>query len=641
MFARAENELPSSNPSRKTNVPQQQHPRNKKLKMISSFRGFILLSIAASVNFMIVSTFFDVNKHRNTSFASGGRRSLPMMDGSAGDERETKIRILSSSTSESTSPTSKLNENIKKNSTSAEEKLKISIKSTLTTLSTSNLEQAEDILSINNLATTTATTRSKDSSFSPSTPFVPYYLKGKTRYKRQKFHRKKTFDRITQEEAEPVNPSQKVWVLPDPVKIPTRNHESILLEYKTSEGAGEQVGDKQILVNILGRYSRGVQWMDLETGEQRSMETKGNDPDQRPLNDLNHVASVLVDSLEQDGNERTKKEVWLPCGFHNDPVGKELSSNYVRIVDLETMEVRTGPKLPYSGGACGAAPIEAVPGEPPLVCAFGGTNGNHDTGIFLPYVSCYDRVVNKWVYPFGRLPVGMDHLSVVVVPKAACNPEDPARVLVFNFRTKNYSTHTSAEILAFDIPSNGWTREELEKVSADQEGGWYTFAKHSFDGGEDEAYAPRDASGVVMANGGRSVVNFGGINQVRNPLWKKGDRSKGPKVFSTWYSTVRELDVCAKNWEKVADLGIQTFALMASASTELNTAFFCGGSMSRNDFKGNTQLCLAIRIPGLEFWNHRKAAVENFPEGFQAGGRVGAKASLATTDGIGINTERN
>ena len=47
---------------------------------------------------------------------------------------------------------------------------------------------------------------------------------------------------------------------------------------------------------------------------------------------------------------------------------------------METMQVRVGPKLPYSGGACGAATIEAIPGEPPLICAFGGTDGNHDKG---------------------------------------------------------------------------------------------------------------------------------------------------------------------------------------------------------------------------------------------------------------------
>jgi hypothetical protein len=116
--------------------------------------------------------------------------------------------------------------------------------------------------------------------------------------------------------------------------------------------------------------------MDLITGQQFQLETSGTDPENRPLNDLNHVASVLVDNIDNPD----KREIWMPCGFHNDRVGKEESTNYVRIVDLDTMKVRYGPKLPYSGGACGAVPISAVYGDPPLICSFGGTDGNHDTG---------------------------------------------------------------------------------------------------------------------------------------------------------------------------------------------------------------------------------------------------------------------
>jgi hypothetical protein len=400
----------------------------------------------------------------------------------------------------------------------------------------------------------------------------------------------------------------------------------VLLEYGPENS-------KQVLVNVLGRFSRVVQWMDLETGDQFEIKTTGKDPDGRPLNDLNHVASVLVDSTEHFSYDhdklKPKKEIWLPCGFHNDKIGKEQSSSYIRIIDLETMEIRSGPKLPYSGGACGAALIEAIRGEPPLICAFGGTDGNHDTGIFLPYVSCFDRKTDKWVYPFGKLPVGMDHLSVAVVPKSACHPEDPARVLMFNYRTKNYATHTSAEILAFDIPKDGWTRQELDDSVADTPGNWYTFANHSFAGADDEAYAPRDASAVVMANEGRSVINFGGINQVRNEEFTKGDKSNGPKVFSTWYSTVRELNVCERSWSKVADMGIQTFAIMASASTQLNTAFFCGGSMYRQDFKGNTQWCMASHIPGITLWNHRLEHVTKFPDDFEPG-RFAKSSTIST-----------
>jgi hypothetical protein len=199
----------------------------------------------------------------------------------------------------------------------------------------------------------------------------PYYRYGKTRYKQMRFHRKTTFETIASEVAKPIRNSSKerIWVLPHRIQTPTRNHESILLEYG-------QDNNQQVLINVLGRYSRVVQWMDLVTGQQFQVETLGTDPDHRPLNDLNHVASVLVDNI----NDPDKKEIWLPCGFHNDRIGKEQSSNYVRIVDLHTMEVRHGPKMPYSGGACGAAPISALHGDPPLICAFGGTDGNHDTG---------------------------------------------------------------------------------------------------------------------------------------------------------------------------------------------------------------------------------------------------------------------
>jgi hypothetical protein len=461
---------------------------------------------------------------------------------------------------------------------------------------------------------------------------IPYYKHGKSKFKEQPFHHKKTFQYIQNEQPAAINEeNENVWILSDPIQTPTRNHESILLEY----------ADQQILVNVLGRYSRVVQWMDLMTGQQYQVTTTGADPDNRPLNDLNHVASVLVDIYDSSEDITTptkkKKEIWLPCGFHNDRIGKEQSSNFVRIIDLETMQVRAGPKLPYSGGACGAALIDnpRIPNSPPFICAFGGTDGNHDTGIFLPYVSCYDRVTEKWVHPFGKLPVGMDHLSVVVVPKSVCDSSDPARVLLFNYRTKNYSTHTSAEILAFDIPDGGWTREELDTMTPDTPGKWYTFANHTFDGPSDEAYAPRDASAVVMANDGISVINFGGINQVRNHNWIKGDKSTGPKVFSTWYSTVRELNVCEHTWTKVADLGIQTFAIMAAASTKLNNAFFCGGSMYKQDFHGNTQWCLSIKIPGIKFWNHRLATngITDFPSDFQPG-KLAPTTTIATTSSV-------
>lgn len=206
---------------------------------------------------------------------------------------------------------------------------------------------------------------------------------------------------------------ETTWVLPNPLQTPTRNHASVILEHN----------GHQTLVNILGRYSRTVQWVDLWNGKQHNRTTLvTEDPAGKPLNDLNHVYSVMVDSV--DG---TKKEIWLPCGFHNDKVNSEWSSEYARIIDLPEMTIRAGPKLPFAGGACVAAAIQVDgPGTIPHMHSFGGTKGNHNTGTFLPYTACFDRVCEKWHYPFGKMPYGLDHGSIAHIPAGTCHPSEPS-----------------------------------------------------------------------------------------------------------------------------------------------------------------------------------------------------------------------
>lgn len=226
--------------------------------------------------------------------------------------------------------------------------------------------------------------------------------------------------------------------------------------------------------------------------------TEGTDPAGYPLSDLNHVYSVLVDTL--DGSS---KEIWLPCGFHGDQVNNETSSSYVRIIDVRDMKVRLGPKLPFSGGACVAAAIEVDgPGTPPHICSFGGTLGSHDTGTFLKYASCFDRRLERWTHPFGAMPIGLDHGSISVVPAGTCAASDPARVLILNYRVACYGT-PRPEILAFDSPPKGWSESELKTTSAETRGAWYVYANITYNGPGDELNAPRDASGTVSAGDGR------------------------------------------------------------------------------------------------------------------------------------------
>lgn len=294
----------------------------------------------------------------------------------------------------------------------------------------------------------------KASSFS-----APYYLTGRTawkpkieKYNSDQYNEGKIFYSIENSSIQEVLSSQNSWILPKKLSKPTRNHDNIIFDVGPS--------DRQKLLAILGRHSGVLQWIDLMTGNQNKAKVTGWDPAGNELDNLNHVYSVLVDSLSSPSH----KEVWLPCGFHGHKVNQEQSSEYVRIINLKTMTVEVGPKLPFAGGACVAAAISIHgPDEPSHICAFGGTHGAHDAGNFLPYTSCYDRMAEKWHHPFGRLPFGFDHGSLVQIPPAVCDPSDPGRILIFNFRTRSYGTQ-SPEILAFDLPASGWDKAEIANM---------------------------------------------------------------------------------------------------------------------------------------------------------------------------------
>lgn len=439
---------------------------------------------------------------------------------------------------------------------------------------------------------------------------VPHYLLGKTEFRKKGFKSYATYGRILKEKAAAVmvgNESSSSWVLAHPLSSSTRNHDIILLE----QGNGEYH-----LVNILGRFSRVVQWMDLNSGFQKQLRTHGLDPAGNRLDDLNHVYSVVVDRM--DG---TSREVWLPCGFHGDEVNAEYSMSYVRIVDLKDMVVKVGPKLPRfsSGGACVAQAIEVDgPGTPPHICTFGGTDGSHDRGTFLPQTACYDRVRKRWHSIFGRLPFGLDHGNLVAIPAGTCGQSDPARLLIFNFRTEAYGEQRP-EVLAFDLPERGWTQEQIDYTtdgSTAVNSSWYVFANFTYapyspfekTNPVDEVNRARDASGVLVADNGRHILNFGGIHY-RYPSEKEHAAArrripskKLPKKAILVFQMIRMLDVCEKRWTKVGDLGIETFATMTAASKELNLAFTCGGSAT-HQHHNNNPWCIASRIPGLQLEN--------------------------------------
>ena len=239
-----------------------------------------------------------------------------------------------------------------------------------------------------------------------------------------------------------------------------------------------------------------------------------------------------------------------------------------------------GPRLPIAGGACVAHALTVIPGEPPMICHLGGTQGTHDRGNFLRQTACYDRLRQTWWNPLGDLPYGLDHGSLAALPPGVCQPNDPARLVILNFRTKPYGdAHT--EMLAYDLPAHGWTLDELQAMQ--QEGNntrtrsskWYVYynGTNSADERENSKDVGRDASGTIVVDGGRHIVNFGGTYHY---LQDRPDHKSSQRVRGR-FSMIRSFDVCRKEWSIVGDLGMHTFALQTAASQDLQVAVTCGG----------------------------------------------------------------
>lgn len=409
--------------------------------------------------------------------------------------------------------------------------------------------------------------------------------------------------RLFEDHTDVLLPQAQTWALNSPLLHGTRNHDCVAL---FDDEESKKRGDHVHIVNLLGRYSRHVEVIDMITGQHRSKTTEGVDPSGALLSDLNHVSAVLVDAIHADGatvpssmdGRRSKQEVWLPCGFHGDAVNSETSSEYVRIVDMDTMAIRVGPKLPSSGGACTSLAIQVLPNEPPMICSFAGTRGQHDSGEFLPQTQCYDRMRERWWSPFGEMPFGLDHGNAAIIPRGTCNDSDSARIIIMNFRTEPYGD-IHPEILAHDLPDDRWTMDQLESMDREpnRKGGWYVYHNITdpFARPED---VPRDAAGIVVTDGGRHILNFGGQ---AHDISMGEHRATGRKRHKIKFNMIRSLDVCEKKWTKVGDMGLSTFALQSCASHRLQVAFTCGGEAPLHN--SNSDMCIVSRLSDIHIDN--------------------------------------
>mmetsp|Transcript_27248 Transcript_27248/g.109112 ORF Transcript_27248/g.109112 Transcript_27248/m.109112 type:complete len:201 (+) Transcript_27248:1202-1804(+) len=189
---------------------------------------------------------------------------------------------------------------------------------------------------------------------------------------------------------------------------------------------------------------------------------------------------------------------------------------------------------------------------------------------------------------------------------------------MMNFRSEHYGV-AHKEVWAYDLdPHRDVDLAQLRAgdPSAQRQGEWYVFASNDAADGDtavdvdDDPLAlhylheGRDAAGVVQANGGRLVYNFGGMHRYLH----SGPRNK------TLYSPlkqIREFDVCRRSWAERGNMGFRRFALQSCASHAFNVGITCGGqghhptkgAHETLDNNGNTKWCLMARFDGAVFDN--------------------------------------
>ena len=173
-----------------------------------------------------------------------------------------------------------------------------------------------------------------------------------------------------------------------------------------------------------------------------------------------------------------------------------------------------------------------------------------------------------------------------MIPAAVCDTNDPARILILNFRTKPYGPAHS-EILAFDMTVD-WKLSDWNNRDTTTSN-WYTFYNATTDEKNDLKLDPkdvgRDASGILLVEN-RYMVNFGGTYHYYDDT--HGRRKRGR------FSMIRAFDVCNKKWSIVGDLSLQTFALQTAASANLQVALTCGGEAPLRN--SNSPYCFVTRF---------------------------------------------
>jgi hypothetical protein len=224
-----------------------------------------------------------------------------------------------------------------------------------------------------------------------------------------------------------------------------------------------------ILINIAGQKIHTIEFQDLHSGVIRNVYNKHLD--------IHHHVALLHNG-----------EIWLPCGLSGNNVNSETSLKHMLIVNIQTGNVRRGPKLRYPRGLCGAVIVSKMiinkeniqsivvdqsqridlnisKWTEDVICILGGSIGQHDTGNLTSLVECYSERARGWLV-LPSLPVQLDHLvahiynhpfenesTIRIIPTES--NEDQVLVAVGG-RTENVGDERR-EIYTMSLSSGYWT----------------------------------------------------------------------------------------------------------------------------------------------------------------------------------------
>jgi hypothetical protein len=275
---------------------------------------------------------------------------------------------------------------------------------------------------------------------------------------------------------------------------PKRNHDGMFIRN----------GSQPFYMSIGGRHAEFVDVFDLKSRSSKLF-LRGN-----PLLHFNHFNLVALKS----SNNSNQLDFYVPCGFVGHSVNAEESLDAMRILSWhpdrarksEMFSVRIGPELSPPIGGCSAIGVSHKVGNfADMVCMVGGSTGTHDKGIFRNHSRCYNARTSSW-FELPDFPFGIDHGNAGIIESGACNAGDSERLVVLGYRTSAYG-NCPGHVYALDL-----IRDE-NGVLIGSGSNWKLL---NADISSISMSVRKSAAGIIVADKGRFIFQFGGIIHGQN-----------------------------------------------------------------------------------------------------------------------------